>query len=77
AIAFKNAATEWIDYDTQQSRSTGSEWTRFAEGSTPRQLALFGWPLPGHPVWTERLLEQTQERYPDLDLQPWRIKLQK
>jgi hypothetical protein len=72
AIAFKNAATEWIGYDTQQSRSTGSEWTRFAEGSTPRQLALFGWPRPGHPVWTERLIQQTQERYPDLDLDPWR-----
>jgi hypothetical protein len=30
--------------------SSGTEWTRFVEGSTPRQLALFGWPPPGHPV---------------------------
>src|SRR6201996_8746938 len=72
AVAFKNAATEWIGYDTQQSRSTGPEWTRFVEGSTPRQLALFGWPAPGHSVWDERLLARTQERYPDLDLGPWR-----
>jgi hypothetical protein len=75
AIAFKNAATEWIGYDTQQSRSTGTEWTEFVGGSTPRQLALFGWPAPGHPVWDERLLARTQERYPDLDLSPWRAGL--
>jgi hypothetical protein len=72
AIAFKNAATEWIGYDAQQNRSTGMEWTNFVEGLSPRELALFGWPRPGHPVWDERLLEQTQVRYPGLDLGPWR-----
>ncbi len=72
AVAFKNTSTEWIGYDTQQSRSTGLEWTRFAEGSTPRQLELFGWPPPGHPVWSEELLDQTAQRYPALDLGPWR-----
>ena len=75
AVAFKNSGTEWIGYDTQQSRSTGTEWTVFAEGSTPRELALFGWPAPGHPVWNEGLLERTQERYPALDLGPWRAGL--
>ena len=72
AVAFKNAAVEWIGYDAQQSRSTGIEWTVFVESSTPRELALFGWPPPGHPVWDERLVERTQERYPALDLGPWR-----
>jgi hypothetical protein len=76
AIAFKNAEVEWIGYDTQQNRSTGTEWTAFAEESTPRELALFGWPPPGHPVWDERLLARTQERYPDLDLGPWRAVLE-
>jgi hypothetical protein len=72
AIAFKQAGIEWIAYDSPQSRSTGMEWTVFVEGSTPRELELFGWPPPGHAVWTERLLEQTQQRYPALDLAPWR-----
>jgi hypothetical protein len=75
AVAFKNAKVEWIGYDTQQSRSTGTEWTVFVEGSTPRELALFGWPAPGHPVWTERLLARTHERYPALDLGPWRARV--
>jgi hypothetical protein len=75
AVAFKNAAVEWIGYDTQQSRSTGLDWTAFVEGSTPRELELFGWPVPGHPVWDDRLLEQTLQRYPALDLGPWRAAL--
>jgi len=71
SIAFKNAAVDWIGYNTQQSVSTSIEWTTFVEGSTPRELALFGWPPPGHPVWNERLIEQTQQRYPALDLGSW------
>ena len=42
AIAFKNAGVEWIGYDTQQSRSTGLEWTAFAEGCTARELEPSG-----------------------------------
>ncbi len=72
SIAFKNALAEWIAYTAAQSVSTSIEWTVFVEGSTPRELALFGWPAPGHPVWNERLIDQTQQRYPALDLGPWR-----
>ena len=77
SLAFKNAAVEWIGYNTQQSVSTSMEWTTFVEGSSPRELALFGWPPPGHPVWNERLIEQTQQRYPALDLGSWRAALGK
>ena len=72
ALAFKHAGQDWIGYDQQQSRSTGPEWTGFVEGSTPRELELFGFPPPGHPVWDERLLRETALRYPKLDLEPWR-----
>jgi hypothetical protein len=72
ALAFKLAGQDWIGYDQAQSRSTGREWTRFVERSTPRQLELFGFPPPGHPIWTEALLDETAFRYPKLDLSPWR-----
>ncbi len=72
ALAFKRAGQDWIGYDQQQSRSTGPAWTTFVEGSTPRQLELFGFPPPGHAVWSEELLRQTAQRYPGLDLTPWR-----
>ena len=71
-LAFKRAGQDWIGYDQQQARSTGPEWTRFVEGASPRQLELFGFPPPGHPVWDEDLLERTARRYPGLDLAPWR-----
>jgi hypothetical protein len=75
AVAFKAAGLDWIGYNQAQSRSTDPEWTRFAERSTPRELALFGFPPPGHPIWDEALLEATALRYPRLDLDPWRSAL--
>ena len=72
ALAFKVAGTEWIGYESYQSRSTSPDWVKFAEGSTPRELELFGFPPPGHPVWDAALLDATALLYPALDLAPWR-----
>jgi hypothetical protein len=71
ALAFKRAGQDWIGYDQQQSRSTGPEWTSFVEDSTPRELELFGFPPPGHPIWSEALIRKTAIRYPKLNLTPW------
>jgi len=71
ALAFKRTGQDWIAYDQAQSRSTGPEWTTFVEHSTPRELELFGFPPPGHPIWNEALLQKTAIRYPNLDLEPW------
>jgi hypothetical protein len=75
ALAFKRAGQDWIGYDQAQSRSTETEWTTFAEHSTPRQLELFGFPPPGHPIWNESLLQMTAIRYPHMDLEPWRASM--
>jgi hypothetical protein len=72
ALGFRRAGHDWIGYDQAQSVSTGPAWIGFAEGASPRELALFGFPLPGHPIWTEELLAQLALRYPRLDLEPWR-----
>ena len=75
ALAFKRAGQDWIGYDLTQSNSTAPEWRSFAEHSTPRELALFGFPPPGHPIWSEALLDEVAVRYPRLDLEPWRTAL--
>lgn len=75
ALAFRHAAHEWIGYDLAQSRSTDPQWTRFAERCSPRELELFGFPPPGHPIWTDDLLRATAIRYPLMDLGPWRAAL--
>ena len=46
AVAFKNAATEWIGYDTQQSRSTGTEWTEFVGAPRPASWRSSAGPRP-------------------------------
>ncbi|MHB8463222.1 MAG: hypothetical protein ACYDH6_21735 [Acidimicrobiales bacterium] len=70
-VAFKTAGQDWIGFDSPQSRATSPDWASFVEGLGPRQLELFGFPAPGHPIWDAALLEQTGQRYPKLDLSPW------
>ncbi len=70
--SYKVAGHDWIGYHSVQSRATSSEWTAFVEASTPRELELFGFPPPGHPIWNEDMLDATARRYPKLDLAPWR-----
>jgi len=71
-VSYRVAGQDWIGYHSSQSRATSPDWTRFVEGSTPRELALFGFPPPGHPIWNVSLIEATQRLYPNLDLEPWR-----
>ena len=74
-VSFKSAGQDWIGYDSMQSRANSFEWDAFAEASTPKELALFGFPPPGHPIWDAALIEATARRYPKLDLTPWRAAL--
>ena len=71
-LSFKLGQQDWIGYDNVQPRSVAGRFTRFVEGCDPEQLALFGVPRPGHRYWNEAMLEAMAERYPGLDLGPWR-----
>ena len=70
-VSFKVPGQDWIGYAAWQSRAVSPDWTSFVEGSTPEELALFGFPPPGHPVWTPARLQATAQLYPELDLTPW------
>jgi hypothetical protein len=39
---------------------------------TVRQRDLFGFPRPGHDYWNEQTLADTAERYPGIDMSPYR-----
>jgi hypothetical protein len=71
-VSYRDAACDWVGFHTAQSRANTQEWVAFVEASTPAELALFGFPRPGHSVWDAELLEATARRYPKLDLSPWR-----
>jgi hypothetical protein len=71
-VSYKITGQDWIGYHTTQSRSTWPNWVQLVESLNPRELELFGFPPPGHPIWTDTLLDETALRYPKLDLAPWR-----
>jgi hypothetical protein len=71
-LVCRPARAEWGQRMSWVIRSHEPAWYRFMDRATPRQLALFGFPPPGHPYWTEATLAGTTQRYPGLDITPWR-----
>ncbi len=71
-LAYRPAGAEWGQRMAWAALSHEPGWYRFVARATPRQLALFGFPPPGHPYWTEATLAGTARRYPGLDMTPWR-----
>ena len=71
-IAFKRAGHDWIGYDTVQPVTVRPDWVTFAASCSPDELSLFGAPLPGHDYWTADLVDRLADRYPGLDVTPWR-----
>jgi hypothetical protein len=71
-VSYRLASHDWIGYHSMQSRATHPGWDQLVVESSPRELELFGFPPPGHPVWTEELVAATAVRYPGLDVTPWR-----
>lgn len=74
-VAFKPAGVDWIGYDAHAPLSINADFIEFVAGSTPRELALFGVPPPGHPYWTPAMVEAMAVQYPGLDLGPWEAAL--
>jgi hypothetical protein len=74
-VSYKKAGHEWIGFTAIQPRASSPHFVAFVEGSTPRELDLIGFPPPGHALWTNEVLDLTAERYPKLDLEPWRTAL--
>jgi len=74
-VSFKVAGQDWIGYHALQSRANSPHWVAFVEDCSSSELALFGFPPPGHPIWDTALIEATSRRYPKLDLTPWRAAL--
>lgn len=73
-LSYRRAEVEWGQRVGWTDRSHDPAWYRFVERATPRQLALFGFPPPGHPFWTADTLAGMALRYPGLDLSPWRAR---
>lgn len=73
--AFRPAAADWFGYDAFPRLGNSGVFAEFVKGKTPDDLALFGIPRPGHPFWNEATVEAMAQKYPGLDLAPWRAAL--
>jgi hypothetical protein len=71
-LNYRPANLEWGQRHGWADRSHEPGWYRFVGRATPQQLALFGFPPPGHPYWTSETVAGVAQRYPDLDITPWR-----
>ena len=71
-VAFKSAPAEWAGYQAWPFKGLTGDWIHFVATASVRQLTALGFPAPGHPYWTATTLDGVAQRYPDLDLDPWR-----
>lgn len=71
-VNFRPAAAEWYDRHPWAGRSNLRAWREFVGRASVRQLELFGFPPPGHGFWTAETVAGVAERYPGLDVTPWR-----
>ena len=74
-VSFRHRDAGWGGYQAWPFRGFSPELTKYVQQATPRQLALLGVPLPGHPYWNEATLAGVQARYPGLDMSAWRAAL--
>lgn len=70
-LNLRTAAAEWANRGPWGQTANRLTWQRFVERCGPRQLALFGFPPPGHRYWTETTLTGVAARYPGLDMSAW------
>jgi hypothetical protein len=71
-LGFRPAGLQWGQRVAWATRSSTPEWSSFVSRATPRHLQALGFPPPGHPYWTPETLAGMSDRYPRLDLSPWR-----
>ncbi|CAN5816077.1 hypothetical protein BH24ACT3_BH24ACT3_17630 [soil metagenome] len=71
-VNFRTTDADWIGRRAWVDLSNQPDWHAFMGAASPRQLELFGVPPPGHPYWTDETLAGMTQRYPGLDVAPWR-----
>lgn len=47
-------------------------WNETMVRATPRERALFGFPMPGHSYWDDQTITDVGRRYPGMDMAPYR-----
>jgi hypothetical protein len=70
-LAYRAAGADWVGANPWPRKGMAN-WTPLVERCSVRQLEALGFPPPGHDYWDETTLQGAADRYPGLDLTPWR-----
>jgi hypothetical protein len=72
-IAYQRPSTTWAGWRSwAQLGNTPERLAALLGALNPAQRAVLGFPAPGHPFWTAETFEDTQRRFPTVDLSPYR-----
>jgi hypothetical protein len=74
-LGYKVAGADWVGANPWPRKGVMPGWQPLVEACSPRQLLALGFPPPGHAYWTPANLDGAADRYPGLDLSPWRVAL--
>ncbi len=76
-LAYRVAGSDWIGGNPWPRKGIEAGWVPLVESLSVRQLEALGFPPPGHAYWDATTLAAAAERYPKLDLAPWRAALER
>jgi hypothetical protein len=71
-LVYRAAAYPFAGYHQWSQMGEKPELERFIERTTPRQREVLGFPLAGHPYWNEKTIEGVAQRYPKMDMGPYK-----
>jgi Phytanoyl-CoA dioxygenase (PhyH) len=74
-LAYRGAGADWVGANPWPRKGISGDWVPLVEACSVRQLGALGFPPPGHDYWDETTLQGCADRYPKLDLTPWRAAL--
>ena len=75
-LAYRGAGADWVGANPWPRKGM-VDWTPLVERASVRQLEALGFPPPGHDYWDAQTLRGCADRYPKLDLTPWREALER
>jgi hypothetical protein len=75
-LAYREAGADWVGGNPWPRKGISPGWTPLVEALGIRQLEALGFPPPGHDYWDAETLASAAQRYPKLDLAPWRAALE-
>ena len=73
---YRSSEATWISRQGWPEAGLQQAMIEFLVSATPQQRALFDIPLPGHRYWNEQTLNDMGIRYKDMDLEPYRERLE-